>query len=218
MDTIQLIAEISVLKKKMDNAEAFFEELVEYLLVTCKDDDYITPEVICRKLAKYGYIELEDGYWVNPLADRKTEPTHDLRTETHECVKPNADQQVQRIEYVESDEKSRCRKCKHFKREYETPVSSDGRYYTYITCSATKCVYEPKDEPQYDAEEVAKDINRRVDLIKREWEVRNTETNVETMSCQECKHWDDMRNCWIMKSYGDCKYEPKTEPQTERSE
>ena len=74
MDTIQLIAEISVLKKKMDKAEAFLEELVEYLLVTCKDDDYITPEVICRKLAKYGYIELEDGYWVNPLADRKTEP------------------------------------------------------------------------------------------------------------------------------------------------
>ena len=56
MDTIQLIAEISVLKKKMDKAEAFLEELVEYLLVTCKDDDYITPEVICRKLAKYGYI------------------------------------------------------------------------------------------------------------------------------------------------------------------
>ena len=73
MDTIQLIAEISVLKKKMDKAEAFLEELVEYLLVTCKDDDYITPEVICRKLAKYGYIELENGYWVNPLADRKTE-------------------------------------------------------------------------------------------------------------------------------------------------
>ena len=74
MDTIQLITEISILKKKMDKAEAFLEELVEYLLVTCKDDDYITPEVICRKLAKYGYIELEDGYWVNPLADRKTEP------------------------------------------------------------------------------------------------------------------------------------------------
>ena len=74
MDTIQLITEISILKKKMDNAEAFLEELVEYLLVTCKDDDYITPEVICRKLAKYGYIELEDGYWVTPLADRKTEP------------------------------------------------------------------------------------------------------------------------------------------------
>ena len=41
---------------------------------------------------------------------------------------------------------------------------------------------------------------------------------VETMSCQECKHWDDIRNCWIMKSYGECHYEPKEEPQTERSE
>ena len=74
MDTVQLLCEISVLKQKMDKAEAFLEELVEYLLVTCKDDDYITPEVICRKLAKYGYIELEGCYWVKPLADRKTEP------------------------------------------------------------------------------------------------------------------------------------------------
>lgn len=73
MDTVQLLCEISLLKQKMDKAETFLEELVEYLLVTCKDDDYITPEVICRKLAKYGYIELENGYWVNPLADRKSE-------------------------------------------------------------------------------------------------------------------------------------------------
>lgn len=76
MDTVQLLCEISLLRQKMNKAEAFLEELVEYLLVTCKDDDYITPEVICRKLAKYGYIELEDGYWVNPLADRKTEPAY----------------------------------------------------------------------------------------------------------------------------------------------
>ena len=90
MDTIQLISEISILKKKMDKAEAFLEELVEYLLVTCKDDDYITPEVICRKLAKYGYIELEDGYWVNPLADRKTEPRGcdaDCNEDCTECAK-----------------------------------------------------------------------------------------------------------------------------------
>lgn len=75
MDTLLMVIELEMLKKKMDKAEAFLEELVEYLLVTCKDDDYITPEVICRKLAKYGYIELENGYWVNPLADRKTEQT-----------------------------------------------------------------------------------------------------------------------------------------------
>ena len=88
MDTIQLIAEISVLKEKMDKAEAFLEELVEYLLVTCKDDDYITPEVICRKLAKYGYIELEHGYWVNPLADRKTEHRDCINCESaDDCAK-----------------------------------------------------------------------------------------------------------------------------------
>ena len=83
MDTVQLLCEISVLKQKMDKAEAFLEELVEYLLVTCKDDDYITPEVICRKLAKYGYIELENGYWVNPLTNRKDEPQTIIMVKDH---------------------------------------------------------------------------------------------------------------------------------------
>ena len=64
MDTVSLLIELEVLKKKMDNAEAFLEELVEYLLVTCKDDDYITPEVICRKLYKYGFIDMKDGEWI----------------------------------------------------------------------------------------------------------------------------------------------------------
>jgi hypothetical protein len=36
-----------------------------------------------------------------------------------------------------------------------------------------------KTEPQYDAEEVAKDINRRVDMVKKEWEVRHNEPQTE---------------------------------------
>jgi hypothetical protein len=61
---------------------------------------------------------------------------------------PNADQHVQRIEYVGNDEKSRCWTCKHFERMHETPISSDGSYYTYVVCTAKECKYEPKDEPQ----------------------------------------------------------------------
>jgi len=64
MDTVSLLIELEVLKKKIDNAEAFLEELVEYIFESCKDDDYITPETICRKLYKYGFIDKKDGEWV----------------------------------------------------------------------------------------------------------------------------------------------------------
>lgn len=64
MDTISLLVEMEILKKKIDNAEAFLEELIHYIFVVCKDDDYITPEGICRKLYKYGFIDKEDGEWV----------------------------------------------------------------------------------------------------------------------------------------------------------
>lgn len=64
MDTISLLIEKEILKEKIDNAEAFLEELIHYIFVVCKKDDYITPEVICRKLYKYGFIDKEDGEWV----------------------------------------------------------------------------------------------------------------------------------------------------------
>lgn len=47
-----------------DVAEAFIDELVHYIFVVCKEDDYITPEVICRKLYKYGFIDKKDGKWI----------------------------------------------------------------------------------------------------------------------------------------------------------
>ena len=61
----------------------------------------------------------------------------------------NADQHVQRVEYVEDDELKRCRECKHCVSEYRTPISASGRCYTYITCNANRCNYE-QTEPQTD--------------------------------------------------------------------
>lgn len=80
------------------------------------------------------------------LEDRKTsngsEKSNNCKTQT------NADQHVQRVEYVEKDEKSHCWECKYFERMHETPIASDGRYYTYVVCTAKECHYEPKTEPQ----------------------------------------------------------------------
>ena len=39
---------------------------------------------------------------------------------------------------------------------------------------------ERKTEPQYDAEEDAKDINRRVDMAKKEWNARHIEDEPQT--------------------------------------
>lgn len=36
-------------------------------------------------------------------------------------------------------------------------------------------IADRKTEPQYDAEEVAKDINRRVDMVKKDWNARHIE-------------------------------------------
>ena len=68
--------------------------------------------------------------------DRKTEP------------QTNASQHVQRVEYVGNDGRCRCWKCKHFEEMHETPVASDGNYYTYVVCTVKECNYEPKTEPQ----------------------------------------------------------------------
>ena len=71
--------------------------------------------------------------------DRKTEP------------QTNADQHVQRVEYVENVK--RCRKCKHIESEHQTPIASDGKRYTYVVCTAKECNYEPKTEPQTERSE-----------------------------------------------------------------
>ena len=60
----------------------------------------------------------------------------------------NADQHVQRVEYVGDIEKKRCRTCRHFEGEFHTPISSDGTYYPYVICTAKECHYESVDTPQ----------------------------------------------------------------------
>ena len=75
----------------------------------------------------------------------------------------NADQHVQRVEYIGNDERSRCWTCKHFEEMHETPIPSDGRYYTYVVCTAKGCNYEPKDDPQTDTEIARAIVHKMID-------------------------------------------------------
>ena len=102
-------------------------------------------------------------------ADRKTEPTHDLRTKTHECVKDTHD----KTSPNRSEKPNNCEDLQDWK----------DRMW------AEAIVTEPT-------------------ISKME--------QVETMSCQECKHWKYVSNYgWDceFESVEDCKYEPKDEPQ-----
>lgn len=56
----------------------FVVELIDYIF-EYPDDDYMTMECLCRKLVKHGLLDKADGYY----------QTHDLRTNTHACVKNN---------------------------------------------------------------------------------------------------------------------------------
>ena len=104
-----------------------------------------------------------------------------------------------------------CEKCKH-----------------YAVCALMnkkpKCFTDRKDEPTISKmEQVDKDINvpcKDEPQTKGDQHVERVEY-VETMSCQECKRWIyDDRWGWFcpLKSQDECKYEPKTELQAERSE
>lgn len=106
----------------------------------------------------------------------------------------NADQHVQRVEYVGNDKRIRCWKCKHFESIHETPISSDGRYYTYVVCTASKCHYEPKDEPQTD---------------------KLTLEEALTLSLEEALSTCKERHGGCENCYAECAWR---EPQTERSE
>lgn len=73
----------------MSNEEEFVNELIGYIFAY-PDDDYMTMECLCRKLHKHGLIDKKDGEWTCNFIEKADTPqteTHDLRTETHECVK-----------------------------------------------------------------------------------------------------------------------------------
>ena len=44
--------------------EGFVNELIWYIFNDWGNDDYISIEVMCRKLHKYGLIEKKDGHWM----------------------------------------------------------------------------------------------------------------------------------------------------------
>ena len=104
--------------------------------------DYIRDIKYCPLCGRK--LDSED----EPTISKMEQVDKDINVRSKDEPQPNADQHVQRIEYVGNDEKSRCWTCKHFERMHETPISSDGSYYTYVVCTAKECKYEPKDEPQ----------------------------------------------------------------------
>ena len=129
----------------MTNTEMWLDEIISHIK-SIKSDIWMLHEIMslpncndcknkdCEYKPKWG----EHIRYNCPLhnADRKTEP------------QTNADQHVQRVEYVENVK--RCRKCKHIESEHQTPIASDGKRYTYVVCTAKECNYEPKTEPQTD--------------------------------------------------------------------
>ena len=67
---------------------------------------------------------------------------------------------------------------------------ADGYYQTHDICTNThECVKDTHDktEPQYDAEEVAKDINRKVDMGKKEWNARHIDEFFREPTAEERK-------------------------------
>ena len=153
----------------------FVVELIDYIF-EYPDDDYMTMECLCRKLAKHGLLDKADGYY----------QTHEIRTNTHECVKDTHDkteltephiyglfrkgelsdddvkelkkQIGQIIEYADrKTEPQNCDDCiwsvcnynKAFEDEPQT-CSVNGRPYDCGNCEYHKCT---ADEPQTERSE-----------------------------------------------------------------
>lgn len=98
----------------------------------------------------------------------------------------NANQCVQRVVYVENDGRSRCRNCEHFERMYETPISSDGTYYTYVICTAKECHYESTDTPQKDKDKVVCPNCGRSDYIRsfeKDFGIKNSGYEYKCINC-----------------------------------
>lgn len=82
-----------------------------------------------------------------------------------------------------------------------TQTTGTGTAYFVKTSSVSQNSHEiEQTEPKYDALEVAKDINRRIDIGQR----------LETMSCQECKYWKYIAKEWQC-SVVKCQYEQEGE-------
>lgn len=76
-----------------------------------------------------------------------------------------------------------------------------------------------KDEPHYDAEEVAKDINRRVDMVKKEWSARHIEDEPQKWETPpKFEHKGDVTTCVNVPVFLIKDALIEDEQQTERSE
>ena len=152
----------------MKREEQFVSELIGYIFAY-PDDDYMTMECLCRKLVKHGLLDKADGYY----------QTHDICTNTHECVKDthdkteNSSEIPNNCEYAEnpSGDVWECgcfldTYCEH--QIYDR--NPDG------TINIVKCGYEPKTEP-FD-----KDINVR------------SKTEPQTIRCPKCGRTDYIRD------------------------
>ena len=79
----------------MTKEEQFVNELIGYIFAY-PDDDYMTMECLCRKLVKHGLLDKVDGYY----------QMHEIRTNTHECVKDTHDKTeptISKMEQVDKD-------------------------------------------------------------------------------------------------------------------
>lgn len=114
----------------MTKEEQFVNELIGYIFAY-PDDDYMTMECLCRKLVKHGLLDKADGYY----------QTHDIRTNTHECVKDTHDKTEPR------KEQNICGKCRYLYRDFKYGLSC------YRLMDNEPCKYEErKDDPKTQTE------------------------------------------------------------------
>ena len=120
----------------MTKEEQFVNELIGYIFAY-PDDDYMTMECLCRKLVKHGLLDKVDGYY----------QMHEIRTNTHECVKDTHDKTeptISKMEQVDKDINVRSKD--------EPQIQLTARCLNCNNAKACKekhwegCVYEPKDE------------------------------------------------------------------------
>ena len=189
-----------------------------------KKEDTIATRYIVTVNATYPYKSKE------PQMD-----THDIRTDTRECVKDTHDKTEPR------KEQNICGKCRYLYRDFKYGLSC------YRLMDNEPCKYEERnDEPNSsekpnNCEHITEDgvtcakypacddcLDNPLNKVKGSERLligsEQTEPTiskmeqVETMSCQECKHFHENAVMYLDQCdfcFKDCKYEPKDEPKTQ---
>ena len=198
----------------MTKEEQFVNELIGYIFAY-PDDDYMTMECLCRKLFKYGLIEKKDGEWTTDFIDRKTEPTISKMEQVDEPQTDKDFKVTYTCSFTDCDNfknfgfGEKCIECKRkqseAKHKDEPQICDTCRYYnSNIPCGSTPSACK-------EADKFAEEF---VEGLKKLKPTGSKMEQVETMSCQECKHWDCLINADWKCALKECNYEPKDEPQT----